>query len=184
MDNSIPSRPADLPCGGWTEAAALEVRPTTFLYAEAITRFGRAIGSAKTGDLATAHGELEKLQALQQTLAGKPEFAYWAAQTEVLSNAAAGWIARAEGHNEDAAKRLQAAADLEDASEKHVAMENRQNGVPLAVYFSSGSRPRRPMRITLFTDLAILSSSIYRHPAGPAAAEQAVAGVPGPWLER
>src|SRR2546428_10993505 len=36
-----------------------------------------------------------------------------------------------------------------------VAMENRQNGVPLAVYFSSGSRPSRPTRITLFTDFAI-----------------------------
>src|SRR6478609_194333 len=34
-------------------------------------------------------------------------------------------------------------------------MENRQNGVPLAVYFSSGSFPSRPIRITLFTDFAI-----------------------------
>src|SRR4051812_25252466 len=34
-------------------------------------------------------------------------------------------------------------------------MENRQNGVPLAVYFSSGSFPSRPTRITLFTDFAI-----------------------------
>src|SRR4051812_29740772 len=34
-------------------------------------------------------------------------------------------------------------------------MENRQNGTPLAVYFSSGSRPSLPTRITLLTDLAI-----------------------------
>src|SRR6267142_6891512 len=36
-----------------------------------------------------------------------------------------------------------------------VASENRQNGVPLAVYLSSGSRPSRPTRITLLTDFAI-----------------------------
>src|SRR5437879_173670 len=34
-------------------------------------------------------------------------------------------------------------------------MENRQKGTPLAVYFSSGSRPSRPTRITLLTDFAI-----------------------------
>src|SRR5262249_48775698 len=36
-----------------------------------------------------------------------------------------------------------------------VAIENRQNGVPLAVYFSSGSFPSRPTRITLFTEFAM-----------------------------
>ena len=36
-----------------------------------------------------------------------------------------------------------------------VASEKRQNGVPLAVYFSSGSLPSRPTRITLFTDFAM-----------------------------
>src|SRR5262245_45707810 len=40
-----------------------------------------------------------------------------------------------------------------------VAIENRQKGVPLAVYFSSGSRPSRPTRITLFTDFAIVQFS-------------------------
>src|SRR5437868_7130095 len=39
--------------------------------------------------------------------------------------------------------------------ESSVAIEKRQNGVPLAVYFNSGSRPRRPTRITLLTDFAI-----------------------------
>jgi hypothetical protein len=41
-----------------------------------------------------------------------------------------------------------------------LAIEKRQNGVPLAVYFISGSRPRRPTRMTLFTDFAMDSSSI------------------------
>src|SRR5581483_8227245 len=33
-----------------------------------------------------------------------------------------------------------------------VAIEKRQNGVPVPVYFNSGSRPSRPIRITLFID--------------------------------
>src|SRR5215510_8870247 len=45
-----------------------------------------------------------------------------------------------------------------------VAIENRQKGVPLAVYFSSGSRPSRPTRITLFTDFAIVQISYPRLP--------------------
>src|SRR5262245_45617219 len=36
-----------------------------------------------------------------------------------------------------------------------VAIEKRQNGVPLAVYFISGSRPSRPTRITLLIDFPI-----------------------------
>src|SRR5688572_19561661 len=36
-----------------------------------------------------------------------------------------------------------------------VAIEKRQKGVPLAVYFSSGSRPSRPTRITLLIDFPI-----------------------------
>lgn len=121
---AIPARYA-LERGAWAEAAALEVRPTTFLYAEAITRFARALGFSRTGRLAPARDELGKLRALQETLASKPDFAYWAAQADVLNRAAAAWIARAEGHDDEAVKLLRAAADLEDASAKHVAMENR-----------------------------------------------------------
>ena len=43
----------------------------------------------------------------------------------VLVLAASGWHARAEGRNEEAVKLVRAAADLEDSTEKHVAMENR-----------------------------------------------------------
>jgi hypothetical protein len=35
------------------------------------------------------------------------------------------WVAQAEGHNDEAQVTMRAAADLEDASEKHIAMENR-----------------------------------------------------------
>jgi tetratricopeptide (TPR) repeat protein len=110
--------------GAWAEAAALEVRPSNYGYAEAIIRFARAVGSAKTGSLPAAHSELDKLQALRQAYAAKSD-SYWGAQTEVLASAAAGWIAHAEGHDDEALKLMRSAADLEDASEKQVSMENR-----------------------------------------------------------
>ena len=43
----------------------------------------------------------------------------------MLVLAAGGWQARAEGRNDEALKLMRAAADLEDSTEKHVAMENR-----------------------------------------------------------
>lgn len=121
---AIPARYA-LERGAWAECAALEVRPTTFPYAEAVTRFARAVGLAKTSNVAAAHEELERLRAIHEALATKPDTAYWGTQSEVLMTAASAWIARAEGRNEEALNRMRSAADLEDGSEKHVAMENR-----------------------------------------------------------
>ena len=39
--------------------------------------------------------------------------------------AASAWIAQAKGEKDEALKLMRAAADLEDNSEKHIAMENR-----------------------------------------------------------
>jgi tetratricopeptide (TPR) repeat protein len=105
----------------WPDAVTLPVRPNLYTYAEAATRFTRAVGAAKTGNTSMAKEEIERLQAL-----GKgAENSYWAEQIEVLVLAATGWRARAEGKNEEALKFMRAAADLEDSTEKHVAMENR-----------------------------------------------------------
>ena len=43
----------------------------------------------------------------------------------VFSSGGRGWLAQGQGHKEEALKFMRAAADLEDSSEKHVAMENR-----------------------------------------------------------
>jgi uncharacterized protein HemY len=50
---------------------------------------------------------------------------YWAEQVEIQMLAASGWIAEAMGRKDMAVKFMRAAADLEDNSEKHIAMENR-----------------------------------------------------------
>jgi tetratricopeptide (TPR) repeat protein len=50
---------------------------------------------------------------------------YWAAQTRIQKSAVEAWIAFAEGKKDEAIAGMQKAADLDDKSEKNVAMENK-----------------------------------------------------------
>src|SRR5207247_6941075 len=76
------------------------------------------------GDSSAAQQDIDTLTALRATLE-KANQSYWAEQVEVQILAAQGWLAQGQGHKEEALKFMRAAADLEDSSEKHVAMENR-----------------------------------------------------------
>jgi hypothetical protein len=120
---AVPARFA-LERQAWKEAAALEPRGSQFPQAEAITYFARAMGSARSGDLAAAEREVSKLKELRAALE-KANQSYWAEQVEIQMLAASAWIAHAKGQKEEALKLMRAAADLEDNSEKHIAMENR-----------------------------------------------------------
>ena len=87
-------------------------------------QFGRALGAARGGDAVKAHQSIDRLQSLRDALMqGKQS--YWADQVEIQRKAAMAWVARAEAKPEAALELMRAAADLEDASEKHIAMENR-----------------------------------------------------------
>jgi tetratricopeptide (TPR) repeat protein len=108
----------------WTEAGSLETLQKTWAYAEAMTRFTRSLGASHTGDLVKAQAEIGELAALRQAaIAAKQD--YWELQIEVLRLAASAWFAQAQGQTKDALQLMRQSADLEDASEKHVAMENR-----------------------------------------------------------
>jgi hypothetical protein len=120
---AIPVRYA-LERGRWAEAAALPPITSQFPAAEAITYFGRALGAARSGDLAAARQDLGQLEQRRDTLA-QAKNQYWADQVEIQRRAAAAWVARGEGEKDEALALMRAAADLEDASEKHIAMENR-----------------------------------------------------------
>jgi tetratricopeptide (TPR) repeat protein len=109
----------------WKGAAALPVLDIVNApQAKAITHFARALGAARSDDLAAAPADIDKLKELRASLE-KANQPYWAGQVEVQILAAQAWVAQAQGNKEDALKFMRAAADLEDASEKHVAMENR-----------------------------------------------------------
>jgi tetratricopeptide (TPR) repeat protein len=110
--------------GDWQGAARLEVVATTYPYVSAITQYARALGAARTGDIAGAKKELENLTAAQAALeAAKNK--YWATEVEIQRLGTAGWIAFAEGRNEDALKFMRASADLEDRNEKHIVTPGR-----------------------------------------------------------
>lgn len=119
---AIPARYA-IERGAWAEAAVLEPRPSTPA-ADAITYFVRAMGAVRKGDISSARKDIEQLQSLKDALT-KSNQPYWADQVEIQRRAATAWVAHAEGKNDEALKSMRSAADLEDASEKHVAMENR-----------------------------------------------------------
>ncbi len=119
---AIPARYA-IERGAWAEAAALQPRPTTPA-ADAITYFARAMGAARSGDLASARKSIDQLRRLKDALAQAKQD-YWAEQVEIERSAAAAWVAYAEDKKDEALKWMRSAADLEDSSEKNVAMENR-----------------------------------------------------------
>jgi len=114
---AVPARHA-LEKRRWAEAATLEPTETRYTHVTGITYFARAVGAARGGDPAAARRDVDRLQALREALVQAKQ-GYWADQVEVQRRAAAGWLARAEGKNDEAVALLRAPADLEDSTEKH-----------------------------------------------------------------
>jgi hypothetical protein len=108
----------------WAEAASLAIPKTPFAQAEAIVWFGRAVGAARSGDIAAANEALDQLRALREVLVNAHD-AYWSGQVEIQQKAAAAWVGLHERRKATAIDLMRQAADLEDKSGKHVAMENR-----------------------------------------------------------
>jgi tetratricopeptide (TPR) repeat protein len=121
--NAVPARYA-LERQDWQAAAQLKPVGTGMPAAEAITHFARALGAARSGAAAAAQTDIDTLKDLRGQLE-KANQGYWAGQVEIQVLAAQAWVEQATGNREQALKLMRAAADLEDASEKHVAMENR-----------------------------------------------------------
>src|SRR5438128_11888553 len=67
---------------------------------------------------------MEALQGIR-TVVEKANDSYWADRSEEQIVAVSAWIALAEGSRDQAVKFMRSAADREDASVKHVSMENR-----------------------------------------------------------
>jgi tetratricopeptide (TPR) repeat protein len=82
------------------------------------------VGAIRAGTVGAARPDVEQLASLRDVLARSKQD-YWAEQVEIQRRAAVAWVALAEGRKDEAMQGMRAAADLEDDSEKHVAMENR-----------------------------------------------------------
>jgi len=120
---AIPARFA-LERGKWDEATKLTVRDSQYPAAQSITHFARALGAARSGQPAAAHAEIVRLGEIEAKLAAAKDD-YWAGQARIQKQAAAAWVAFAEGHHDEAIGAMRQAATLDDASEKNVAMENK-----------------------------------------------------------
>jgi tetratricopeptide (TPR) repeat protein len=119
---AVPARFA-LERGRWEEAAALEVAPFSFPwaefpFAEAIIQYARAIGAARTGDLERARKALSRLEALNAA-ATEAKLTYWSGQIALQRKAASAWLAEAEGKKDEALVLMKEAVDLEAATDKH-----------------------------------------------------------------
>jgi tetratricopeptide (TPR) repeat protein len=105
----------------WAVAAALQPSAafdwSRFPYAEAITHFARAVGGARSGQLDISRAAIERLAAIRALLVERKD-SFWADHVEVQRLAASGWLAHAEGKNDEAERLLRSAAELEGRTEK------------------------------------------------------------------
>jgi tetratricopeptide (TPR) repeat protein len=122
---AIPARYA-LERRRWDEAAKLALpegmRETFpwkgFGWAGAHIHFARAVGAARSGDVAAARREVEELAAVGKALQVKSGYD-WAKQVEISRLIASAWLAHAEGQRDESLRLMRAAAELDDATEKH-----------------------------------------------------------------
>jgi tetratricopeptide (TPR) repeat protein len=114
---AMPARYA-LERNAWKDAAALELPRGAQPHVEAVTRFARAIGSARGGDGEQARADVAALATLRDALKAQND-TYWATLVEAQRLAAQAWITRAEGDTQGALRLAREAADLEETVEKH-----------------------------------------------------------------
>ena len=111
----------------WKEAADLQLPENVrslapldeFNWAKAHINFARAIGSARSSDQSRAREEWAKLKEIEESITVPAGSYDWRTQVSIQRQIAEAWLAYAEGRNEEALQVMAAAADLDDATEKH-----------------------------------------------------------------
>jgi hypothetical protein len=111
----------------WEQAAALELPAkvaglkalANHKWAIANVHFAKAVGAARAGKLDLAKAEVAKLAEIEQALAVPPGEYDWRKQIAIERQIAEGWVAYGAGNRDEALRVMRAAADLDDATEKH-----------------------------------------------------------------
>ncbi|MGH7353063.1 MAG: tetratricopeptide repeat protein [Candidatus Rokuibacteriota bacterium] len=121
---AMPARLA-LERGHWSEAAKLALAPAVEAYpwkkypqAEAVNAFARGVGAAMRSDAAAAGVEVARLQVLRDTAKDR-KIGYWAEQIDIQAEVVRGLASCAAGKADECVAILRAAAEREDATEKH-----------------------------------------------------------------
>ena len=113
---AIPARYA-LERGDWKQASQLNPRETPYPHTEAITWFARGLGLARLNQPKAAYEAAAALKSIRERLAKAGEN-YWALQVEIQEREVSAWARMAEGEKDDALRQIEAAAKLEDGTEK------------------------------------------------------------------
>ena len=111
----------------WREAATLELPANTralvpwtkFPWAEAHLHLARAIGAARSGNAGRARAEAAILADVERGLTVPPGEYDWRRQVQIERMTADAWASFAEGNRDAALTSMRAAAELDDATEKH-----------------------------------------------------------------
>jgi tetratricopeptide (TPR) repeat protein len=107
----------------WREASQIELGPgdfpwSEFPWARSIVHFARGVGAARIGDLVLARAERDHIVEIRSSL--DPEtLPYWREEVFVHADAVSSWIELRDGDVERALELARAAADREDAVDKH-----------------------------------------------------------------
>jgi len=107
----------------WKQAAGLKVHSQhvawqQYPWQKAIIHFTRLLGAVHTGQADSAKAELKNLHSIHTTLLEQKD-GYKANQVQIQIKTGEAWILLNDGKNLDAIQRMQAAADMEDKTEKH-----------------------------------------------------------------
>ncbi|HJU76870.1 MAG TPA: hypothetical protein VJ597_02945 [Sphingomicrobium sp.] len=111
----------------WKEAAGYEAPEgiaalpavVKFTWSSANLHFAKAVGAARSGDVALAKAQIDRLHAIEKGVVIKPGEYDWKTQVSIQRRIAEAWLAFAEGRKDEAAKLMRGVADLDDATEKH-----------------------------------------------------------------
>ena len=121
---AIPARFA-LERGDWKAAANLPLRQPaafpwsdSFLYCDSMSRFARALGAIRSGDLDSGRNEIAEQEKIAVRISTIIPGSYWAAQAEVQLSATRAWLALKEGDQGKALELMRRATELESTVDK------------------------------------------------------------------
>jgi hypothetical protein len=103
--------------GDWAAAAQFPVPTSEVSVVEALARFTRGIGAARSGNPGHAAAEVARLDTIATALASRDS--YWAGVVRIKARAVEAWVRFAAGDTAAAVALARAAADTEDVTEKH-----------------------------------------------------------------
>ena len=98
----------------WSDAAKLEVGTDSSEGDKVYTYWARAIGAARSGDLAGSKKDVAELETIRKDQGARNK-KYAAEDTEMAENEASAWVMHAEGRDEEAITLLRTVADHEDS---------------------------------------------------------------------